>query len=772
MKKKFKIFKLGLLALLVLIGVSYLARTSSPVYFFSRALSEKLRPVPSENKAVQLPQKHLDPETLKKYLTVEASFLGTIDNISLDFKDLSDNQSMSINETRFWIPASTIKAFVLLELFRQKQLGLINLADQVTIKAQNVVPTELESEDFTRLREGVTATIKQLAESMIIESNNISYNTLLDVLDRRNINATLRILGFTNTTVGEKLNLDDNQLALDAQVPGRDFNTTTAADFAKLFELIYNKKVVGADEMLAILKRQKLNDMLPVFLPSSTVVAHKTGEWDPRYHDGGIIYKPDDPFILTVFTDSGSPTIVAKLAQVAYYQDPSIVGTPLSFANKKNQSFLRTNVKYLAEAPQSTVLGTSTQEASIPLSAADLGIKAQDLLVNQNEAKKIQPSIIAPSSIYYPFKLLLENFEISQAVTANQKVNIFLSLANNRLSEVKALLNQGEVKNAKVILDEGEKDLHQAVKFIDKSNQKDIQVLRLRKLNSLYFAVLGISASQVNPLQKEAYIDAVYDFYKKNTTEVKSVTRPTMPATLLQQQPIIGVITQIKNNTVTVKTDTGETRTLVITPDITKSRDFNSAAIDQTTTLAQGNKIAVLPYQKRDGTIIPLFILRNLPKELPKKKEGVVLEIDPARNTLKIQDNKGQNSEVKIGPDTQVKGKDTTVTAGGIIAGSTITVSGNEQAIASPTIQAVKNQAQPATGISPKTTTVTAVTKTINATTVTVIKNNSGKKEKVEPAKNPPPPPKKEEPKKIEKPKSFLNIFDYLLTYLHKLYEG
>lgn len=303
-----------------------------------------------------------DSATLEKYLTVEAAILGVSDQMSLYFKDEPTGIDIGINPVRSWIPASTIKAFVAVEAFRQRATGRITFDDTVTIVRQNVVPTELETDEFPRLREGTQATIRQLVEAMIIQSDNTAYNTLLDILDRRTITATLRALGLTQTTVGEKLNMDDDQLRVDLAAPGRQPNTITAKDVATLFDLLYNNTISSSSEILAIFARQKINTMIPALLPPDTVIAHKTGDWPPIYHDTGLVYKPEDPFVLSVFTNANDPAIVAQLARVAYFRSADVVGAApnktITATMSPDETYSRI---YLAEGPEtSAVLGATT----------------------------------------------------------------------------------------------------------------------------------------------------------------------------------------------------------------------------------------------------------------------------------------------------------------------------------------------------------------------------------------------------------------------------
>ena len=55
--------------------------------------------------------------------------------------------------------------------------------------------------------------------------------------------------------------------------------------------------------MLAIVSRQKLNEMIPARLPAGTRVAHKTGWIADYYHDVGIIYPPEGgPIVVAILT--------------------------------------------------------------------------------------------------------------------------------------------------------------------------------------------------------------------------------------------------------------------------------------------------------------------------------------------------------------------------------------------------------------------------------------------------------------------------------------
>ncbi|HYK08766.1 MAG TPA: serine hydrolase [Candidatus Eisenbacteria bacterium] len=319
MTRRISIFILLTIAFLLVV-IFYIA----PKYILGKL---PLLPVQNtKNSTPTLSANEVERLNLQNLLQEEIDTLGASYNVSLYYKNLKSGYEVTIDPNRSWNPASTVKAYVVVEAFRQRDLGLINFDSRVTIKDGNVVPTELESSGYQPLRAGVKATIRELISAMIVQSDNTAYNTLLDVLDRRNITTALRKLGLDDTIVGEKLSLTSDQYAIDASIPGRQSNKTTASDFGQLFGLLYEGKIADSEEILAIFKQQKIDDAIPSLLPQHIEIAHKTGTLPPYYHDGGIIYKPNDPFILVVFTNTGSPDAIARIAKVAYYKTRDVLG--------------------------------------------------------------------------------------------------------------------------------------------------------------------------------------------------------------------------------------------------------------------------------------------------------------------------------------------------------------------------------------------------------------------------------------------------------------
>lgn len=751
----------SLLPVIILLGIS-----QGIFQFFLPKPSPTSAPLVTPQLTRTAPDESMQQKKLEKYLIAETALLGVSDNISLYFKDLDHGKEIAMDPTRSWIPASTIKTFVVLEAFRQRSLGLIDFDQVITIKAENVVPTELETDEFPRLREGATATIRQLVEAMVIQSDNTAYNTLLDILDRRNINLALKNIGITQTVVGEKLNLDADQFQKDLTVAGRQPNTTTVKDLSTFFDLLYNKKIGDADEILAIFKRQKINNMIPALLPQETVVAHKTGDWAPIYHDGGVIFKPEDPFILAVFTNSDNPQIIAQLARVAYFQNAESVGKVISFGSAPIPQD-RPIIQLAQLSVVSNVLAAETAEKFPEVSAADLGITQKDLNISPQKAKDFFEAIVTPGPLIYKLKRYIEEVRFNTAKDNSTKVKAYLDLSKNRLAEAKTLIGRGDFKSSDAVLKESENNLEQATKLAEQDPNKELLLVLVKQVNDLHYAVFANRAEHLNVSQKEQFIDNVYNFYQQNHQKVTPVINSSVIASPTQQKPAIGTITEINNNQARIQFDDGSSKQIILTPD-TKVRAFQQQTQQSISNLNTGDKVAVVGLSDSKSQIIPQFILKNIPQELPQRHQGTIIEIKPSENTIKILDQKGQQQVIKVDFNTVIKSKDTNVSLEGIKTGSQITVFGNNiPSVAQPTIlpsllpsPSVMPSATlapvkptPAAHPSSQPTPVQQLTPvqqppiSVHATSITVTQNSSGKQDKVESK------PKKETPKKESKPK-------------------
>lgn len=189
------------------------------------------------------------------------------------------------------LAASVIKLPIMVEAFRQFEMGMLSRDRLVTIRREDKLPS---CGALTYMHDGLQVTVMDLVTLMIILSDNTATNLLIDILGMDAINATMQELGLTGSRLNRKL------FRPELSAKGIE-NYVTAADMGRLLRLMLKGRIVSPEasrEMLNILKNQRLNGKLPFYLHARDItVAHKTGEDDGITHDVGIIFA-DEPKIV------------------------------------------------------------------------------------------------------------------------------------------------------------------------------------------------------------------------------------------------------------------------------------------------------------------------------------------------------------------------------------------------------------------------------------------------------------------------------------------
>jgi beta-lactamase class A len=241
-----------------------------------------------------------------------AEYEGTI---GVSARDLAGGRRFDLNEGEQFAAASVIKVAILLELFAQAEEGRVALEEQLgVVEAEKVGGSGILKE----MREGHPFTLEELARLMIVISDNVASNLLIDRLTTDAINARLQSLGMTRTVLGRKF------YDYGARDRGLD-NWAAPADLAGLMVLLERRELVSAaasEAMLAIMLRQQVSNKIPRLLPNGTLVAHKTGTINNASHDAGIIYAPAGPLALAVLTkdltELQAEAAISRIARALY----------------------------------------------------------------------------------------------------------------------------------------------------------------------------------------------------------------------------------------------------------------------------------------------------------------------------------------------------------------------------------------------------------------------------------------------------------------------
>ena len=199
-------------------------------------------------------------------------------------KDLKTGESCAYQADLPVAAASVIKIPILAEAFRQARDGKVRMDEVLSIRPDQKMPS---CGALTYLHDGLQVTLRDLCVLMIILSDNSATNILMDRLGMDGVNAGLRGLGLSQSTLRRRL-YDQEAQARGVQ------NRITAREMGLLLEKMTEGRCVGPAEdaeMLSILGDQRLNGKMPFFLHGEGVkIAHKTGEDDGITHDVGIVY--------------------------------------------------------------------------------------------------------------------------------------------------------------------------------------------------------------------------------------------------------------------------------------------------------------------------------------------------------------------------------------------------------------------------------------------------------------------------------------------------
>ena len=230
-------------------------------------------------------------------------------------KDLKTGQSISINGTRLFPSASLVKVPIMAAVFAAEQEGKLALEDKLKLKRAHKSPG---AGQLYRTRLGKKFAIGNLLERMVEQSDNTACNMLVDALGFGYINQKFVQFGLKST------DLRRGVMELKWRDAGIE-NYTTAEEMAFILEKIYRKELVSpaaSEAMLAIMKKQRVNDRIPRSLPSLTI-AHKTGTLRDTASDCGIVFCPEGDFIVCVLTTDitnyrSAKRFISSVAEQAY----------------------------------------------------------------------------------------------------------------------------------------------------------------------------------------------------------------------------------------------------------------------------------------------------------------------------------------------------------------------------------------------------------------------------------------------------------------------
>lgn len=249
----------------------------------------------------------------KDILKLIENFDGNVSVYAID----EYNNEVKYNQNMIVETASCIKLFILIEYYKQIMNNEITREDIITYNVNNDYVSN--GSGIIQYLNNLDLSSKNMIILMMIISDNIATNKMIEYLGYENINNTIKELGFNNT----RLNIPKLDFNLYSEV-----GQTTAYEYAKAYKMIKDKKILTpsmCDEIIDILSKQRKNELLTKKLPLNDLneigsdsafinyIASKSGSLGGDENntincrnDGGIISTREGDYIISIFINEFS----------------------------------------------------------------------------------------------------------------------------------------------------------------------------------------------------------------------------------------------------------------------------------------------------------------------------------------------------------------------------------------------------------------------------------------------------------------------------------
>lgn len=282
----------------------------------------------------------------EKFDAVVKGFDG---KIGFYVEDIASGASHEYNADERMPTVSVCKVPVMIELFRQVDEGTLRLDDRRRLRSDI---SRHGTGHLKVLLDDPELSLYDYARLMIIVSDNMATDMVIDAVGLKNINATMDRMGFPNTRTTMPMTgwhylitglshlshtLENNEIMYQRMAEGnQDFNgigytdslesnVTTPKESATIMKMIQNGEMVseGASAaMLELLKGCSDSSMIPHHLKPNIVVAHKIGSSRRLKVDTGIVYLPTGPLVIAAMAmsrtdDDNGPDTISEITRLA-----------------------------------------------------------------------------------------------------------------------------------------------------------------------------------------------------------------------------------------------------------------------------------------------------------------------------------------------------------------------------------------------------------------------------------------------------------------------
>lgn len=234
---------------------------------------------------------NLDQSGIKKEISRVKDTYG-IEQISLYYRDLNNGPWFGINEEEKFSPASLLKIPVAMALMKYAEDNQGALDKKIIPTPEQITMNQNQNITFEGVLEaGKEYTLFEVMESMLKKSDNSAVYVIYDNLPENYINNVFLSMGVPYENAGQEVFL-------------------RVKDYASFFRVLFNSSYLNrenSEKLLEILTGiDYKNGLTAGILDKNIIISHKFGERilgnSFQLHDCGIIYYPDNPYLLCIMT--------------------------------------------------------------------------------------------------------------------------------------------------------------------------------------------------------------------------------------------------------------------------------------------------------------------------------------------------------------------------------------------------------------------------------------------------------------------------------------
>ena len=234
---------------------------------------------------------------------------GRLTGVAVYFRDLNNGPTLGLNEHTEFAPASLLKVPVMMTYLSlsESDSGLLDKPIKFwrlkngELLVQTIVPAH-------SVAENTPYPIMEFLRSMIRYSDNNAYFALVQYLNQQYPDGepffdTMRGLGIIQPS-----DTDENNLTIKSY----------GSIFVQLYHASFFEKKETSEMALSLLAEADFNGGIVAGVPSGVRVAHKFGERVStddqirQLHDCGIIYYPQNPYLLCVMTRGSDADVLTR----------------------------------------------------------------------------------------------------------------------------------------------------------------------------------------------------------------------------------------------------------------------------------------------------------------------------------------------------------------------------------------------------------------------------------------------------------------------------